>query len=124
MLTHHLKRDDGQRDTIAIIAWQSHGVYSCKCTYTDNDLLASYAITITNVDHVARGIDIYVPSDYEGTELTLTWTGYTSGTVVAGLVDMTIRDKPQRVCHINPAGIWLALTLSETGRTEMRTFIY
>jgi len=35
------------------------GVYSCKCTYTDNDLLASYAITLTDVDHTAS-MDIYI----------------------------------------------------------------
>ena len=96
---------------------QRRGVYSCKCTYSNNDLLASYAITLTDTDHVAS-MDIYIPSTYTGTELTLTWTGYTSATVVAGLADMTIKDKWQRVhCHINPdAGDLIGtLTLTETG---------
>lgn len=99
---------------------QRRGVYSCKCTYKNNDLLASYAITLTDTDHVAS-MDIYIPStpiNYEGTQLTLTWTGFTSGTVTAGLADMTIRDAWQRVhCHINPDAGDLSgtLTLSETG---------
>jgi hypothetical protein len=108
---------------------QRRGVYSCKCTYVNNDLLASYAITLTlaDTDHVAS-MDIYIPSDYEGTQLTLTWTGFTSATVVSGLADMTIRDKWQRVhCHINPDAGDLAgtLTLSETGTNGDATeFIY
>ena len=67
------------------------GVYSLLCTYQDNDLLASYAITLTDTDYTAS-MDIYIPSSYEGTQLTLTWTGYTSATVTAGLADMTIKD--------------------------------
>ena len=104
-------------------------MYSCKCTYVNNDLLASYAITLTlaDTDHVAS-MDIYIPSDYEGTQLTLTWTGFTSATVVSGLADMTIRDKWQRVhAHINPDAGDLAgtLTLSETGTNGDATeFIY
>ena len=118
----------GGTNTIATSAVQQRrGVYSLKCTYADNDLLASYAITLTDVDHVAS-MDIYIPSDYEGTELTLTWTGYTSATVVAGLADMTIRDTWQRVhAHINPDSGDLAgtLTLSETGTNGDATeFIY
>jgi hypothetical protein len=73
-------------------------------------------------------MDIYIPSDYEGTQLTLTWTGFTSATVVSGLADMTIRDKWQRVhAHINPDAGDLAgtLTLSETGTNGDATeFIY
>lgn len=118
----------GGTNTIATSAVQQRrGVYSLKCTYTDNDLLASYSITLTDTDHVAS-MDIYIPSDYEGTELTLTWTGFTSGTVVAGLADMTIRDTWQRVhAHINPDSGDLAgtLTLSETGTNGDATeFIY
>ena len=118
----------GGTNTIATSAVQQRrGVYSCKCTYTDNDLLASYAITLTDTDHVAS-MDIYIPSDYEGTELTLTWTGFVSGTVTAGLADMTIKDHWQRVhCHINPDAGDLAgtLTLSETGTNGDATeFIY
>ena len=83
----------GGTNTIATSAvQQSRGVYSCKCTYTDNDLLASYAITLTDVDHTAS-MDIFIPNSYEGTELTLTWTSYAGATVVAGLADMTIVDK-------------------------------
>ena len=115
-------------NTIATSAVQQRrGVYSCKCTYTDNDLLASYAITLTDTDHVGA-MDVYIPSTYTGTELTLTWTGYTSGVVVAGLADMTIRDKWQRVhCHINPGAGDLVgtLTLSETGTNgSAAEFIY
>jgi len=118
----------GGTNTIATSAVQQRrGVYSCKCTYTDNDLLASYAVTLTDTDHVAS-MDVYIPSDYEGTELTLTWTGFTSATVAAGKPDMTIRDKWQRVhCHINPDSGDLAgtLTLSETGTNGDATeFIY
>ena len=106
---------------------QRRGVYSCKCTYTNNDLLASYAITLTDVDHVGA-MDIYIPSTYTGTQLTLTWTGYTGGVVVNGLADMTIVDKWQRVhCHINPDSGDLAgtLTLSETGTNgSAAEFIY
>ena len=101
----------GGTNTIATSAVQQRrGVYSCKCTYTDNDLLASYAITLTDADHVAA-MDIYIPSTYTGTQLTLTWTGFTSGTVVAGLADMTIKDHWQQVhCHITlTAEIWLVL---------------
>lgn len=108
----------GGTNTIAKSAVQQRrGVYSCKCTYSNNDLLASYAITLTDTDHVAS-MDIYIPSTYTGTELTLTWTGYTSATVVAGLADMTIKDKWQRVhCHINPdpGDLIGTLTLTETG---------
>jgi len=118
----------GGTNTIATSAVQQRrGVYSCKCTYTDNDLLASYAITLTDADHVAA-MDIYIPSTYTGTQLTLTWTGFTSGTVVAGLADMTIKDHWQRVhCHINPDAGDLAgtLTLSETGTNgDAAQFIY
>lgn len=119
----------GGTNTIATSAVQQRrGVYSCKCTYTNNDLLASYAITLkTDTDHVAS-MDIYIPSDYEGTELTLTWTGFTIATVVAGKPDMTIRDKWQRVhAHIIPDSGDLAgtLTLSETGTNGDATeFIY
>jgi hypothetical protein len=118
----------GGTNTIATSAVQQRrGVYSCKCTYTDNDLLASYAITLTDTDHVAS-MDIYIPSTYTGTQLTLTWTGFTSGTVVAGLADMTIKDHWQRVhCHINPDSGDLAgtLTLSETGTNgSAGEFIY
>ena len=118
----------GGTNTIATSAVQQRrGVYSLKCTYADNDLLASYTITLTDTDHTAS-MDIYIPSDYEGTELTLTWTGFTSGTVVAGLADMTITDTWQRVhCHINPDAGDLAgtLTLSETGTNGDATeFIY
>ena len=118
----------GGTNTIATSAvQQSRGVYSCKCTYTDNDLLASYAITLTDVDHTAS-MDIFIPNSYEGTELTLTWTSYAGATVVAGLADMTIVDKWQRVhCHINPdAGDLVGtLTLSETGvNGDATEFIY
>jgi hypothetical protein len=120
----------GGTNTIATSAVQQRrGVYSCKCTYNNNDLLASYAITLTlaDTDHVAS-MDIYIPSDYEGTQLTLTWTGFTSATVVSGLADMTIKDKWQRVhAHINPAAGDLAgtLTLSETGTNgDANEFIY
>jgi hypothetical protein len=118
----------GGTNTIATSAVQQRrGMYSCKCTYSNNDLLASYAITLTDTDHTAS-MDIYIPSTYEGTQLTLTWTGYTSGTVTAGLADMTIKDKWQRVhCHINPDSGDLAgtLTLSETGTNGDATeFIY
>lgn len=118
----------GGTNTIAQSAVQQRrGVYSLKCTYANNDVLASYAITLTDTDHVAS-VDVYIPSDYEGTELTLTWTGFTSATVVAGKPDMTIRDKWQRVhCHINPDSGDLAgtLTLSETGTNGDATeFIY
>lgn len=118
----------GGTNTIAKSAVQQRrGVYSCKCTYTDNDLLASYAITLTDTDHVGA-IDIYIPSTYTGTQLTLTWTGYTSGVVVSGLADMTIVDKWQRVhAHINPDSGDLAgtLTLSETGTNgSAAEFIY
>ena len=118
----------GGTNTIATSSVQQRrGVYSMKCTYTDNDLLASYAVTLTDTDHTAS-MDIYIPSDYEGTQLTLTWTGFTSGTVIDGLADMTIRDKWQRVhCHINPDAGDLSgtLTLSETGTNGDATeFIY
>lgn len=118
----------GGTNTIAQSATQQRrGVYSLKCTYADNDLLASYAITITDVDHVAS-VDVYVPSTYTGTQLTLTWTGYTSGTVTAGTVDMTKTDQWQRVsCSINPDSGDLAgtLTLSETGTNgSAAEFIY
>ena len=106
---------------------QRRGVYSCKCTYQDNDLLASYAITLTDTDHVGV-LDIYIPSTYTGTQLTLTWTGYTSGVIVSGLADMTIVDRWQRVhCHIDPDSGDLAgtLTLSETGTNgSAAEFIY
>ena len=73
-------------------------------------------------------MDIYIPTAYEGTQLTLTWTGYTSGTIVTGLADMTIKDAWQRVhAHINPDAGDLAgtLTLSETGTNGDATeFIY
>ena len=118
----------GGTNTIAkSAAQQRRGVYSLKCTYTDNDLLASYAIMLTDTDHVGA-IDIYIPSTYTGTQLTLTWTGYTSGVVVSGLADMTIVDKWQRVhAHINPDSGDLAgtLTLSETGTNgSAAEFIY
>ena len=103
------------------------GIYACKATYTDNDLLASYAITLTDVDHVAA-MDIYIPTAYTGAELTLTWTGYVSGVVVSVKPDMTFRDDWQRVsCSINPDSGDLigALTLSETGANGAAAeFIY
>jgi hypothetical protein len=108
---------------------QRRGVYSYKCTYINDDLLASYAITLTLADteHVAS-MDIYIPSNYEGTQLTLTWTGFTNAAIVSGLADMTIRDKWQRVhCRINPDAGDLAgtLTLSETGTNgDAFEFIY
>ena len=118
----------GGTNTIAQSSTVSRrGIYSCKCTYADNDLLASYAITITDTDHVAA-IDLYIPSTYTGTQLTLTWTGFTSGVVVDGDADMTVTDQWQRIhCHINPDSGDLAgtVTLSETGTNGSATeFIY
>jgi len=108
----------GGTNTIATSATvQRRGVYSCKCTFADNDLTLSYAATLTAVAYVGT-IDIYIPTAYDGTELTLTWTGYTSATVTAGKPDMTIRDHWQRIsAYITPVGGDLAgtLTLSETG---------
>ena len=118
----------GGTNTIALSSVKSRrGVYSLKCTYTDNDLLASYAITLTDTDHTAA-MDIYIPSTYTGTQLTLTWTDYTGATITAGTVDMTKTDQWQRVhCHINPDSGDLVgtLTLSETGTNgSAAEFIY
>jgi len=118
----------GGTNTIAQSAvQQSHGVYSCKATYADNDLMLSYAATLTAVAYVGT-MDIYIPTAYDGTELTLTWTGYTSATVTAGKPDMTIRDHWQRVSAlITPDGGDLAgtLTLSETGTNgTVGIFVY
>jgi len=93
------------------------GVYSGFLEYIDNNLLLSYAITLADTPHVAS-MDIYIHNNYDGTELTLTWTGFTSATVVSVKPDMTIRDKWQRVStSITPDSGDLAgtLTLSETG---------
>jgi len=118
----------GGTNTLALSsAAQSHGVYSCKITYGNNSLYSSYSITLTAAAYVAA-VDIYIPTAYDGTELTLTWTGYVGASVTAGLANMTIRDKWQRVhCHITPVAGDLAgtLTLHETGAAATAArFIY
>ena len=118
----------GGTNTIARSAVQQRrGVYSCKCTYTDNDGLLSYSITLTNTAHTAS-VDIYIPADYDGTDLNLTFANYAGATVIAGKPDMTIRDAWQRVhCHITPDSGDLAglLYLSENGvNSTAGKFIY
>jgi hypothetical protein len=108
----------GGTNTIAQSATQARrGVYSCKATYGNNDLMLSYAQTLTAVAYVGS-MDVYIPTAYDGTELTLTWTDYAGSSVTAGKPDMTIRDKWQRIsAYITPVGGDLVgtLTLSETG---------
>jgi len=108
----------GGTNTIATSATvQRRGVYSCKCTYGNDDLTLSYAATLTAVAYVGT-IDVYIPTAYDGTELTLTWTGYAGASVTAGKPDMTIRNHWQRIsAYITPVGGDLVgtMTLSETG---------
>jgi len=89
--------------------------------------MLSYAATLTAVAYVGT-MDIYIPTAYDGTELTLTWTDYVGATVTAGKPDMTIRDHWQRIsAYITPVGGDLAgtLTLSETGTNGTAgVFIY
>jgi len=88
----------GGTNTIATSATQQRrGVYSCKCTYHDTKTnLAAFSITLTATTHTGT-IDIYIPSDYDGTSLSVGWSSFTSSTSVVGKPDMTITDKWQRV---------------------------
>ena len=87
----------GGTNTIATSAvQQNRGVYSCKCTYSNDDVLAYHAVTITNAVHVGT-MYVYVPTDYEGTKLLVYFLSFTSAVTVDGVVDMTIRDTWQRV---------------------------
>ena len=93
----------GGTNTIARSATvQTRGTYSLKCTFSNSDVYAYSPITITNAAHVA-GMDVYVPTAYTGTALTVYFMSFTSSVTVDGLVDMTIRDRWQRVtCYITP----------------------
>jgi len=76
---------------------QTAGVYALKCTYSNNDVLASYAITLTAAAHTA-GVDLYIPSTYTGTNLTfkfVSFVGMTGETSVSA--DMTLTDQWQRI---------------------------
>jgi len=106
---------------------QRRGMYSCKATYQDNDGLLALTVVLTNTPHTAS-MDIFIPSDYNGTLLNLDFVNYVGGTFVSGLPDMTIRDRWQRIhCHITPAAGDLtgSLYLSENGvNATAGKFIY
>lgn len=91
-------------NTIAQSSEQArYGSYSLKCTYQDAASLANYGITLTAADHTCS-IYVYIPSDYDGTQVTVYLTNFTGGTgLVYGNADMTKRDQWQRlVGHLTP----------------------
>jgi len=78
------------------------GLYSLKCTYSNNIDLAYYNIVITNTPHVA-GVDIFVPSGYSGTNLYLYFSGFVGGSSTLGYANLSIRDRWQRIyAYITP----------------------
>jgi hypothetical protein len=118
----------GGTNTIArSSAVQRHGVYSCLVTYQDNDTLLSYAVTITNADHVGS-VYVYIPTDYDGTDLKVGFSNFLPSSVVLGDVNMTIRDKWQRVFStIDPSAMDLggSFTVFENGTAPTAgKFIY
>ena len=117
----------GGSNTIARSAIkQRRGAYGALCTYQDNAVLASYAVTLTDTPHIV-GLDVYVPSTYDGTALTLTFTGFTSATVAAGTVNLTLKDKWQRVeATITPDSGDLSgtIVLTEAGSPTAAVFLY
>ena len=88
----------GGTNTIArSIEKSKFGDYSLKCTYQDSPTPASYTITITAVPHTC-GIWIYIPSDYDGTDLGFGFQGFVGG-VTEGYTqaDMTLVNQWQFV---------------------------
>lgn len=82
---------------------QRRGVYSCKITYQDNSTLLylNPHVVLTTSTH-SGSIDIYIPSDYDGTDLKIDFV-FVSAISVDGDVDMSIRDKWQRIaCKVTP----------------------
>jgi len=92
----------GGANTIAQSAEQTKvGKYSLKCTYQDTASMGSFGITLTAVSH-SLGMWVYVPSDYDGTDLEIdfaNFTGLSPGTRTN--VDMTKRDQWQLVIDEN-----------------------
>src|SRR3990167_4449938 len=73
------------------------GAASAKCTYQNNNDIARFAVTLTAANH-ALSAWLYIPSDYDGTVITVRFVNFTgatgSGTVNA---DMTKVDQWQEV---------------------------
>ena len=74
------------------------GVYSLKCTYKDNVLLANYPFTAGAAGNYCLSMDVYIPASYSGTQPRFYFTAFTGITnLVFGYPSLSIRDKWQRV---------------------------
>jgi hypothetical protein len=89
----------GGTNTIARSTDQAKfGDYSLKCTYGNTAAqLASYGITLTAAAH-SLAMEVYIPSNYDGTDLAINWNGFTGGVGTSTVsADMTKRNVWQRV---------------------------
>ena len=105
---------------------QQRGVYSLKCTYSNNTVLASYAVTLTAASY-SVGIDVYIPAAYSGTQVTIAFANFASmtGTLTVD-ADMTKTDQWQRLEFTavpNAGDLVGTLEIQETG-TPGAGFIY
>ena len=72
-----------------------YGTYSLKCTYQDNVNLAYDTITLTAAAH-STSFWVYIPSDYDGTQLSLIMNAFTGATGTTTVnADMTKTDQWQ-----------------------------
>lgn len=84
-------------NTIERVGGIKFGSYILKCTYQNNTILGSYAITLTAAIH-SLSIWVYVPTAYDGTAPRVRFTGFTSATgTIFTAIDLSLRDQWQRV---------------------------
>lgn len=107
---------------------QRRGVYGLKCTYSNNAVLASYAITLTAVAHTFA-VDIYIPSNWDSdAQITAQFVGFTSATgTLSANADMTITDAWQRVWLVatpDAGDLSGALEIQASGTPTATEFIY
>lgn len=88
----------GGTNTVARSTAQAkYGAASLKCTYADNSILARGTnVAVTAAAHV-NSVWLYIPSDYNGTDLRMQATNFTGLTRTVAIADMSKRDQWQRL---------------------------
>ena len=84
----------GGTNTIAASTAQfKFGAKSLLCTYQDNDVLASYAIVLPAAASYDSGLWLYIPTNYDGTDLRVRFNSFAGAGGTAELdLSMTVRD--------------------------------
>ena len=119
----------GGTNTVARSTAQAKfGAASFLCTYQDNAVLDSVALTLTAAVHSAQR-HIYIPTAYDGTQISVQFSGYVGATGTLSVnADMALRDQWQRVVVPNVtivAGDLVgAVIVSESGTPTAGRFIY